>query len=322
MKFYLAPMEGITGYIFRNAHKKYFDSIDTYISPFIAPNQNRCMNSRERQDILPEHNPGIHLVPQILTKSSADFTRTCEELMELGYTEVNLNLGCPSATVVSKKKGAGFLGEPEDLEQFLEEIFRELDQRIHISIKTRLGMEDAEEFQGLLDIYNQYPLTELIVHPRLRKDFYNGKPDWASFALATEQCRMPVCYNGDIFSRDDYERLAKQFPQLDRIMLGRGILSNPNLIGDICGKEPLEKERLRMFHETLLEDYAKILSPERNLLFKMKELWLYLGSTFENPEKYLKKIKKANRLSEYKTAVDTLFAQQELRRASHAKYTV
>lgn len=311
MKLYLAPMEGITGYIYRNAHKKYYNTMDVYMTPFISPNKNRCMNSRELEDVLPEHNVNMHVVAQILTNRSEQFVKTAKELAQLGYKEVNLNLGCPSGTVVSKKKGAGFLGEPHMLEQFLDEIFEALDGIVKISLKTRLGMEFEEEFEDLLDIYNKYPVSELIVHPRLREDYYKGCVRLDSFELAMERAKMPLCYNGDVFSHEDYVRLVERFPTLNCLMLGRGVLRNPDLPGIICGKMAQDKQTLRYFHDTLLENYGNILFGEKNLLFKMKELWFYLQESFSCPQKNMKKIKKAQHLTDYLAAVEAMFRDEE-----------
>lgn len=311
MEFYLAPMEGITGYIYRNAHEKYFGTVDKYFSPFIAPNQNRCMNTREMQDVLPEHNKGMELVPQILTNKAVDFLKTCEKLEGFGYQEVNLNLGCPSGTVVSKKRGAGFLSDLALLEKFFDEVFK--DVSVRVSVKTRIGMEQAEEFDKLITLYNCYPIKELIIHPRVQKDFYKNVPDWEVFSEALTRCKMPICYNGDLFTKEHYKQFVDSFPNVEKVMLGRGVLVNPNLIGRIKDNKSLEKSMLQEFHNQLLEDYGQVLSGERNLLFKMKELWFYLHHAFTESEKYYKKIKKAEKLSAYKTAVDALFREQAVK---------
>lgn len=309
MKLYLAPMEGITGYIYRNAHKKYYNTIDAYMTPFISPNRNRCMNTREQEDVLPGHNENMQLIPQILTNRSEQFVQTAKELANMGYGEVNLNLGCPSGTVVSKKKGAGFLGEPLMLEYFLDEISAGLDGIVKISVKTRLGMEFEEEFEDLLAIYNKYPLSMLIVHPRLREDYYTGAVRMDSFEVAMERAKMPLCYNGDIFTMEDYDRLVERFPTLEHLMLGRGVLRNPAFPGMISETGVCDRQTLRRFHDTLLEDYGNVLSGERNLLFKMKELWFYLQESFVSPHKSMKKVKKAQHLEDYLAAVDTLFRE-------------
>ena len=187
MKFYYAPMESITIYLYRNIYEQLFGEIDKYYTPFIMPNGKRTFKTREFQDVLPEHNEGLHIVPQILTKSSEDFIRTAKELKELGYDEVNLNLGCPSRTVVAKQKGSGFLREPEVLDDFLTEIFEALDMKI--SIKTRIGLRDTEEFEEILSIYNRHPVYELTIHPRLQQEFYKGKPHLDVFRICSKPQR-------------------------------------------------------------------------------------------------------------------------------------
>ena len=217
VKLDFAPMEGITGYVFRQAHAVIYGGVDRYYSPFIAPGSSHKLTSRERNDILPEHNQGLCLIPQILTHSAEDFLWVCEELAEYGYRTVNLNLGCPSGTVVTKKKGAGFLAEPEDLSLFLEEVCNGLEKihaadgkPVRLSIKTRIGMKEASEFPRLLAIYNHYPLEELIVHPRVREDYYKGKIRMESFAYALEQSRCSVSYNGNLFSAADASALMEE----------------------------------------------------------------------------------------------------------------
>ncbi len=311
MEFYLAPMEGITGYIYRQAHDKYFHTVDRYVTPFIAPNQNRCMNSREKQDVLPEHNQNMAVVPQIMANQALVFLKTCQELQEMGYSEVNLNLGCPSGTVVAKKRGAGLLGELKMLERFLEEIFAK--SPVEISIKTRIGLERPEEFQKLLAVYNQYPVKELIIHPRVQKDYYNKKPNWEVFKEAVRDSRAPLCYNGDLFTEKDYRQLVDTFPGLGKVMLGRGVLVNPNLIGRIRDGRELSKDTLYQFHDQLFREYGEILSGGRNLLFKMKELWFYMCHVFTNPDKYYKRMKKAEKLSVYQSAVEAIFEEQSLK---------
>lgn len=307
MQYFMAPMEGLTGYVYRNAYQKHFHNIDKYFTPFIT---NKKLNHKERNDILPEHNVGMRVVPQILTNRAEDFLVIARELKEYGYDTVNLNLGCPSGTVVGKNRGAGFLALPEELDCFLEKIFSECP--IKISIKTRIGMESPAEWERLLAIYEKYPLEELIVHPRVQKDYYRNSPNLEAFGMAVQKSSHSLCYNGDINSVSDYERIVERFSGLDKVMLGRGILSNPGLIGEICGTAGVDKDTLLAFHNDILQGYLTIMSGDRNTLFKMKELWVYLGKIFTSPEKYIKKMKKAERVVEYEAAVTALFREQEL----------
>lgn len=312
MNYYFAPMEGITGYIYRNAHRKFFKDVDVYYTPFIVPNQNREFSSREKNDILPEHNEGIKTIPQIMTNNWEGFVWTAMELKKYGYQEVNLNLGCPSKTVVSKHRGSGFLAVPDQLDQFLDRIFS-IDMKI--SIKTRIGKDSPEEFYRLMEIYNQYPVKELIIHPRIQTDFYRNTPNWDMFEMAVSVSKNPVCYNGDIFNPGDYQRLIQTFPSVERIMLGRGLVADPMLVGEIKGKGRLQKEQLKAFHDQILSGYQETISGDRNVLFKMKELWAYMLQSFESGEKHGKKIHKSQNLFDYMSAVEALFRDLELKSA-------
>lgn len=310
MLFYFAPMEGITGYIYRNAHARYFGGIDKYFTPFIMPNQNRCMNTKELNDVLPEHNQGMEIVPQILTNKAEDFINAAEKLKELGYSEVNLNLGCPSRTVVSKGKGAGFLEYPDRLEEFLNSIFE--SSSLKISVKTRLGMYEPEEFNRLLEIFNKFPLSELIIHPRVQTDYYKNKPVLESYRKAEESSENILCYNGDVFTRQDYEAAVSGFTRTNAVMMGRGLLRNPNLVHNIRQGAQTDKKILKAFHDEIYEGYREILPGEKPVLFKMKELWTYMLVSFSDAEKCWKKIKKADRLTAYELAVTELFAEKDI----------
>ncbi|MBS5605931.1 MAG: tRNA-dihydrouridine synthase family protein, partial [Enterocloster asparagiformis] len=233
MNLYFAPMEGLTGYVYRNAHRACFGGVDKYFTPFLSPNQNHKFTAKEEKDVLPEHNQGIPLVPQILTNRAEDFIWAAGEMKARGYREVNLNLGCPSGTVVSKYKGAGFLARQEALNRFLDQIFQEVD--LGISVKTRIGIAAPEEFPELMEIFNRYPIRELTVHPRLRTDFYKNTPDWESFGYAVKESRAPLCYNGDVFTAEAFRSAAARFPSVGSVMLGRGLLANPALAGGVGG---------------------------------------------------------------------------------------
>lgn len=319
MKFYFAPLEGITGYVYRNTHAAFFKEVDKYFIPFIAANQYGKLSTRELHDILPAHNQGVVVVPQILTNNVQDFVRTTETLKDFGYDEANLNLGCPSGTVVAKGKGSGFLAETETLQAFLEEVFSKSATKI--SIKTRIGRDHPEEFEALINLFNQYPIHELIIHPRVQKDYYRNKPNLEVFRNALAVSKNPVVYNGDIFTAENYQAFISECPSIDTIMLGRGLIANPGLIQDIKTGEMLDKARLKAFHDQLLEGYEGILSGDRNVLFKMKEAWFYMSYMFSNPEKYAKKIRKSQKIADYKEAVSALFEEQDIVTGAGLFYT-
>lgn len=309
MNYYLAPMEGLTTYIFRNTFAKYYGGFDRYFTPFIV---SRHLNHREKEDVLPEHNKGLTVIPQILTNRPDEFMEIAQTLKDYGYSQVNLNLGCPSGTVVSKHRGSGFLAVPDELDRFLYELFDK--SPLPISIKTRLGVADESEWDRILEIYAKYPLTELIIHTRIQKDFYKEPTRPAAFQKAIERLSVPLCYNGDIFSKADLSILCTKIPDIQTVMIGRGILANPNLLHSLKGEPSSGKDTLQSFHDELLMLYQeRIEGGDRNVLFKMKELWVHLGNNFTEPEKYLKKIKKATTLSDYQEAVRFLFRDQQLR---------
>ncbi|MBO5373168.1 MAG: tRNA-dihydrouridine synthase family protein [Lachnospiraceae bacterium] len=310
MQFHLAPMEGITGYIYRKAFAECFGGVDKYVSPFIVPHRNRGFKTKELKDIFPENNKEICLVPQLLTNDAGDFCRAAEEFRVMGYEEVNLNLGCPSGTVTAKGKGAGFLAFPEELEAFLDAIFA--NTKVEISIKTRIGVSEYEEFYRILDIYKKYPIKELTIHPRLLKDYYKNTPNVEMFAYAAENYSGRIIYNGDIFSKEDYKKLISSVPDFAGIMLGRGLLTNPGLIREIKGEKSLQKSEMKIFHDRILSGYEEIIDGDRNVLFRMKELWFYMIQLFGNHEKYAKQIKKSQTIREYKQIVESIFINLSL----------
>ena len=311
MKLYAAPMEGITGYVYRNAHHHYFKGIDKYFTPFLTPKKGKGWNSKEKNDILPEHNQGIKVVPQIMTNQAEDFIRIAGQLQEYGYDEVNLNLGCPSGTVVAKGKGCGFLKDTDVLREFFEQVFAKVT--VKVSVKTRLGLDDPYEIEELMEVYNQFPLYEVIVHARVHKDFYKKPVNLEAFQKGFLMCCHPVCYNGDIFTVEDYEEFHRIFPAVERVMLGRGLIANPQLAEQISCGESLDKNLWKAFHDEICDGYEEIMSGERNVLFKMKELWNYMIPEFEGAEKMGKKIKKATRLQDYKQIVNLLMEEYSFR---------
>lgn len=295
-QFYFAPLEGITTYIYRNLHHQWFGGMDKYFTPFVSPTSNRDFKSRAKKDVIPEHNRDIPVVPQILSNRSDEFLYTAERLAEYGYTEINLNLGCPSGTVVSKGRGSGFLTDLDGMDRFLYDIYENCS--VPLSVKTRIGRYEPEEFTEILKIYNKYPIHELTIHPRVRDDFYKNIPNWDVFEYALEHSVNPVCYNGDLCTVEDYERFCERFPTVDRIMIGRGLIGNPGLVHEIQTGEPVRLEEVSGFMWALKEAYQECMA-DNPVLFKMKEIWVYLAELYPQGERLWKKIKKARRLSDY-----------------------
>ena len=311
MRLYFAPLEGVTNYIFRNAHSDIFSPADKYFSPFIAPDQNHVFSPKAFKDILPENNKVNNLVPQLLTHNSNDFVWAVNELKKLGYKEINLNLGCPSGTVFAKGKGSGFLKHPKELDIFFEEVFSQAD--IPISVKTRLGVESPDEFDELLEIYNKYPISELIIHPRVRLDYYKGDVRKETFSKAYSLSKNPVVWNGDIETPDHISEIETEFPNMQALMIGRGWVRNPALHRLVKGKAPLDKESLRDFHDRIYNECTQAFSSRKNAMLRMKELWWYFSEMFEDSASYMKKIKKATTPGDFDAAVDGFFRDLELK---------
>ena len=306
VKYYMAPLESVTTWIYRQAHAKIYGRLDKYFIPFLEPHEKRDFKTRELQEILPEHNENIYAVPQILTNRSEGFIKLAKALKDWGYEEVNLNLGCPSKTVVTKGKGSGFLAKPEELERFLTEIFDALSGEVKISVKTRIGKEDPEEFPALLKLFNKYPMEELIIHPRVQKDGYGNVPRLELYELAEKQSVNPLCYNGDLYTREQIRNFAERFPGTERLMFGRGFLRDPGLLYNE-GKDPKDIfEKFWAFHDLVYEGYQERNMGDRNVLFKMKELWSYQVYQFSEPERLFKTFKKVQDCNEYEQMIRNL----------------
>ncbi|HIW21237.1 MAG TPA: tRNA-dihydrouridine synthase family protein [Candidatus Dorea intestinavium] len=304
MQYYLAPLEGITTSIYRNLYHQYFTPMDKYFTPFLVPHTKKSLANKEKRKVAPEFNQGLYLVPQILTNNAQGFLSTVEKLKPYGYQEVNLNLGCPSKTVTGKGRGAGFLKEPEKLEQFLEEIYAKCD--VEISIKTRIGIEEEEEFLRLLEIYHKFPLKELIIHPRTLKDFYGNEIHFNAYQKALLDSPFPVCFNGDIRTKKDTEKINENYPTTNAIMLGRGIVGKPDLLQEIKEDEA-KKEQTLDFMKALKEGYFNLTNSEKQTLFKLKEICGYMSWFHEEDKKIFKKMMKTNSLENFFILLEEVF---------------
>ena len=346
MHIYFAPLEGITTYPYRNLHHKYFGGVEKYFTPFLAPGPEQGMSVKEMRDVLPENNAGVPVVPQILTNRAGDFLLASKKFSEMGYREINLNLGCPSGTVTAKKKGSGFLLYPDDLDRFFDEVFSDAAVRngeFLVSVKTRIGKNEVEEWPELMQVYNRYPIHELTVHPRIQKEFYKGTPHLDVFTDILKESRNPVVYNGDLFTVEKVKEFREKFPTVGTVMIGRGLIRNPALAGMVlldemeAGTDRVEDgvrmfgadgqlqtqgnrnkgdilPRIREFHDALFEHYRETMSGDRNLLFRMKDLWSYMLAEVPDSEKLAKKIRKSQHVPEYLAAVEEVFARWDANR--------
>ena len=311
MHYYFAPMEGVTGAVYRRTHHEFFSGVDKYFMPFITPTTNEKLTPRQKRDVLPEYNEGVPAVPQLLTKSAADCIWAVNALHDLGYPEVNLNLGCPSGTVTAKGKGAGFLAHPDELDRFFDEVFAKCEG---ISVKTRLGVHEASEFDKLLEIYNRYPITELTIHPRVRQDFYKGKVRESDFAAALPRCSMPVCYNGDLRTVGEVRALETRFPTVTHVMIGRGLVADPALARKLRGGKGTDRKELTDFLAALYQGYTDFYQGQvPTAAQRMREVWFYLIHLFDDAEKLNKQLRRFRTPSEYERIQAEILASCPIR---------
>lgn len=300
MRYYFAPMEGLTDSIFRRLHHRYFPGVDRYYTPFFSPTIHRALTAREERELPLASDTGFPVVPQLLTKSAEDFLWMAKVCQDRGYTEVNLNLGCPSGTVVAKGKGSGMLADPENLVRFLDAIFEAAP--LPISVKTRLGLKTPEEFYPLLEVFNRYPIAELTIHPRVRAELYTGDIHMEMFAWALRESKNPLCYNGDILSLSQAEALHEAYPGLSSVMIGRGLLRDPGMLSGGTDMKTLEA-----FMDDLLESYMVAFGSARNAMFRLKENWSYLHTRFSGSEKLWKRLRKCTDIAEFRAITTEFF---------------
>ena len=308
MNYYTAPMEGLTDRIWRQAHQRWFGAPGAparYYAPFISPPENRVLIKKKMAELDPAANPGAPVIPQLLAKDGALAAWMIGELRKMGYTEVNLNFGCPSGTVTAKGKGAGMLRDLSKLEVFLDEVFSQAEGPI--SVKTRLGVEKPEEFAAILEIYSRYPISELTIHPRVMRQQYRGQADRAAFAVALPRCTMPVCYNGDVTTAAQLHALEEEFPALSGIMVGRGLIADPALFRRVRGGAPATKEDLRGYLTDLYHGYTELFGSAGCAISRMKGHWFYLIHCFAGAEKLEKQLKKLREPWEYEVVVNQIF---------------
>ena len=290
MLYYFAPMEGLTGPIFRRIHHEMFPGVDRYFTPFLSPTQNHFFTGRDLREILPAEGDDTPTVPQLLGKNADDLLWAMGELASMGYGEVNFNLGCPSATVFSKGKGSALLADPAALDALLAALYAAAP--VPLSVKTRLGITDVSEFPALLEVFNRYPIAELTIHARTKIELYKGKVHRDAFAEAAAHTALPLCYNGDVRTAADCAALESEFPELHAVMIGRGLVANPALVREAKGGKKLAMGELREYHNALMDAYTAAYGAH-NAMHRMKEVWICLRENFPGGEQITGKIARA-----------------------------
>ena len=306
-----APLDGITRAVYRRVWHKYFGGVDRYFIPFFSPTDQHILTDRDRREVGPENNAGLPAVPQVMTCRAADFLWAAELAADMGYTEVNLNLGCPSGTVTAKGKGSGFLAKPAELDRFFDQVFSKV--KLPVSVKTRLGISDPAEFEALMDIYDRYPIACLTIHPRVQKDFYPKPIHEEAFARVLPDCRLPLCYNGELRTVAQVEEFRGKYPAVSRLMFGRGLAADPALPRKLRGGEPASKEEIRRFTAALYRGYQEAYGSRGPAVQKMKELWFRLIGLFDDHERCEKRMRRLRSPEAYEAAEAEIFSACPLR---------
>ena len=307
----LGPFQGITDAPFRNVFKRHFGGIDKFYTPFFTGiHKEEHAKNLQGEEIDPHYNDVETLTPQILSTDAEEILRFAKQCQQLGYKEINLNMGCPFPRVANKKRGCGLLPYPDKVEAMLERVFEEID--IKFSVKCRLGYFDPKEIDAILPIFNKFPISELIIHPRIGKQLYKGEADVERFKALIPYINAPLVYNGDIVSEESFNRISNAVQPVNQFMLGRGILANPFLAEQIKNDKASTHDKTERLHNYVIDLYEDRLhhaggSPK--VLGCMKELWSYLMNSFEEPQVVWRKIKKINALKEYEEAVETIFKE-------------
>lgn len=306
-KIYLAPLQGFTDFVYRKAWQQVFNAVDAYFVPYVSIKNGELLRKYQRE-LLPENNPPKRVVPQALVKDGSELLHITNHIKNLGYKELNVNLGCPYPMVTRKGRGAGLLPNPEAIKALLNEFFEH--EYVSLSVKFRAGLNSSQEMETILPILNTYPLKEIILHPRIATQLYKGTIIDDAFAFAQKHSKHPLVFNGDIFDVDDFRKRKAQFPECNSWMLGRGILMNPFLPSEIKGLKYETNDRrnkLIEFHDLIAKSYLIQMDNEGNALNKMQQFWVYFSYNFPQQKKVFKAIKKARNMQKYREETARIF---------------
>lgn len=300
-----SPLQGFTDFRFRNAFQQYFGGIDTFYAPYIRLNGKLVIKSSYQRDLHPDNNSTLEVIPQVMTNDADEFLFVIKYIQELGYKELNWNLGCPYPMVTKRGMGSGLICDPQKINHILDRAHSETD--VVVSMKMRMGYEHSEEILDVFPILDTYPLKNIAIHARIGKQLYKGGVDLDAFARCIDATKHTLYYNGDITSVTAFKAMQERFPMIDHWMIGRGLIADPflpQMIKDDTTAYP--KDRFKIFsdfHDTIYQEYDAALSGPTPIKMKMQGFWEYFSQAFPNPQKTFKKIKKAGNSKNYQSAV-------------------
>ena len=300
-----SPLQGFTDFRFRNAFHKYFGGIDTFYAPYIRLNGKMVIKNSYQKDLQPENNTTLEVIPQVMTGDADEFLFVVKYIQSLGYKELNWNLGCPYPMVTKQGMGSGLICNPEKIDHILKRAHEETD--VVVSMKMRMGYENAEEILDVFPILDSYPLKNIAIHARIGKQLYKGGVDLDAFQKCVESTTHKLYYNGDITTVAKFQEMQKRFPSIDHFMMGRGLIADPflpSMIKNNTSEYPKDRWKIfSEFHDTIYQQYDEALSGPTPIKMKMQGFWEYFAQSTSNPHKAFKKIKKANNPRAYQQAV-------------------
>jgi tRNA-dihydrouridine synthase len=304
-----SPLQGFTDFRFRNAQNKFFGGIDTFYAPYIRLNGKLIIKSSYERDLLPENNSSLKCIPQVITNDADEFLFVAKYVQELGYKELNWNLGCPFPMVTKCGMGSGLISDSEKIRQILDKVHSESE--IIVSMKMRLGYDTTEEILDVLPILDTFPIKNIAIHARIGKQLYKGGVHLDAFQNCIDNTKHRLYYNGDITTLAKFKEMQERFPSINHFMIGRGLISDPflpSMIKNNTTEHPKNKLQLfEAFHDTLYEGYSQSLSGSTHILLKMHHLWEYFATTFLNPHKVEKNVRKAKSIKNYEQTVKEVF---------------
>jgi len=300
-----SPLQGFTDYRFRNAFHQFFGGVDVFYAPYIRLNGRLEIKPNYEKDILQKNNKTLTVIPQVMTNSAEEFIFVSKFVQSLGYKELNWNLGCPYPMVINKCMGSGLISDPQRIDQILEKVHGETD--IIVSMKMRMGYDHCGEILDVFPVLEKYPIKSIGIHARIGKQLYKGGVDLEGFQKCVDHSNQKLYFNGDITTVARFQEMAARFPTIDHWMLGRGLIADPFLPSMIKNNTfTYPENRLEIFskfHDTLFYEYEKKLTGDKQIIMKMNSFWRYFSTTFSDPTKVLKKVKKVKTIEAYDEAV-------------------
>jgi len=297
-----APMQGVTDNVWRMAHHSVFGGVDAYYAPFMRVERGE-VRRKDLRDVEPERNAGITLIPQILACQPDHALMMVEALKQMGYSRIDINLGCPFPPIALHRKGSGMLAYP-DLVEALFKALATVDD-VQYSVKMRLGWDKNNQWRDILPLMDIISPCQIAVHPRTGKQQYKGELDMEQFEALLAASSFPVAYNGNLHTVEDIQDIIARYPTIAAVMVGGGLAANPGML-----VEAASPDDYRRFHDMLVDGYTEQLNGgEAQLVRHLQDIWQnFLPGT---SHKLFKAIRKSRNLEQYESAAAAALADVE-----------